>query len=75
MSRESVFLLNNLFLTAFTITVLVGTLFPLVAEAMRGVVSVGEPFFNRMTLPICVALLFLMGVGPALPWRVASRKS
>jgi cytochrome c-type biogenesis protein CcmF len=53
--------------------VLVGTLFPLVAEAMRGVkVSVGEPFFNRMTLPICVALLFLMGVGPALPWRVAS---
>jgi len=72
-SRESVFLLNNLFLTAFTITVLVGTLFPLVAEAIRGVkVSVGEPFFNRMTLPICVALLFLMGVGPALPWRAAS---
>ena len=72
-SRESVFLLNNLFLSAFTITVLVGTLFPLVAEAIRGVkVSVGEPFFNRMTLPICVALLFLMGVGPALPWRVAS---
>ena len=74
-SRESVFLLNNLFLTAFTITVLVGTLFPLVAEAMRGVkISVGEPFFNRMTLPICAALLFLMGVGPALPWRVASRE-
>jgi cytochrome c-type biogenesis protein CcmF len=74
-SRESVFLLNNLFLTAFTITVLVGTLFPLVAEAVRGVkVSVGEPFFNRMTLPICVALLFLMGVGPALPWRRASRE-
>lgn len=72
-SRESVFLLNNLFLTAFTLTVLVGTLFPLVAEAIRGVkVSVGEPFFNRMTLPICAALLFLMGVGPALPWRVAS---
>lgn len=72
-SRESVFLLNNLFLTAFTVTVLVGTLFPLVAEAIRGVkVSVGEPFFNRMTLPICAALLFLMGVGPALPWRVAS---
>ncbi|HSA54281.1 MAG TPA: heme lyase CcmF/NrfE family subunit [Gemmatimonadaceae bacterium] len=74
-SRESVFLLNNLFLTAFTITVLVGTLFPLVAEAVRGVkVSVGEPFFNRMTLPICAALLFLMGVGPALPWRRASRE-
>jgi cytochrome c-type biogenesis protein CcmF len=72
-SRESVFLLNNLFLTAFTITVLVGTLFPLVAEAVRGVkVSVGEPFYNRMTLPVIAALLFLMGVGPALPWRAAS---
>jgi cytochrome c-type biogenesis protein CcmF len=72
-SRESVFLLNNLFLTAFTVTVLVGTLYPLVAEAIRGVkVSVGEPFYNRMTLPICALLLFLMGVGPALPWRRAS---
>ncbi len=72
-SRETVFLFNNLFLTAFTFTVLVGTLFPIVAEAARGVkVSVGEPFFNRMTIPICAALLFLMGVGPALPWRKAA---
>jgi cytochrome c-type biogenesis protein CcmF len=74
-SRETVFLLNNLIFTAFTFTVLVGTLFPIVAEAARGVkVSVGEPFFNRMTLPLCAALLFLMGVGPALPWRRASRE-
>ena len=73
-SRETVFLLNNLVLTAFTFTVLLGTLFPLVAEAARGVkVSVGAPFFNRMTLPLCMALLFLVGVGPALPWRRASR--
>jgi cytochrome c-type biogenesis protein CcmF len=68
-SRETVFLLNNVFLTAVMLTVLVGTLYPLVAEAMRGVkVSVGEPFFNRMALPAMVALIFLMGVGPALPW-------
>jgi cytochrome c-type biogenesis protein CcmF len=68
-SRETVFLLNNLFLTAVMLTVLVGTLYPLIAEAIRGVkVSVGEPFFNRMTIPAIVALLFLMGVGPALPW-------
>ncbi len=74
-SRETVLLLNNLFLTAFMFTVLVGTLYPLVAEAVRGVkVSVGEPFFNRMTLPMIVALLFLMGVGPALPWRSATTK-
>jgi cytochrome c-type biogenesis protein CcmF len=73
-SRETAFLLNNLLFTVFTFTVLLGTLFPLVAEAVRGVkVSVGEPFFNSMTLPICMALLFLMGVGPALPWRVGSR--
>jgi cytochrome c-type biogenesis protein CcmF len=36
-------------------------------------VSVGGPFFNRMTVPMIVALLFLMGVGPALPWKSASR--
>ena len=73
-SRETAFLFNNLLFSVFTFTVLLGTLFPLVAEAVRGVkVSVGEPFFNSMTLPLCMALLFLMGVGPALPWRVAPR--
>jgi cytochrome c-type biogenesis protein CcmF len=73
-SRETVFLLNNLFLTAFMFTVLTGTLFPLVEEAINGAkVSVGEPFFNRMSLPIVVTLLFLMGVGPALPWKTASK--
>jgi cytochrome c-type biogenesis protein CcmF len=70
LSRETVFLLNNLLLTVFMLTVLIGTLFPLVAELARGVkVSVGAPFYNRMTLPIICTLLFLMGVGPALPWK------
>ena len=74
-SRETVFLLNNLVLAAFTFTVLLGTLFPLVAEAMRGVrVTVGEPFFNRMTLPLAVLLLFLVGVGPVLPWGKADER-
>jgi cytochrome c-type biogenesis protein CcmF len=74
-SRESVFLLNNLVFAAFTFTVLLGTLFPLVAEAARGVrVTVGEPFFNRMTLPLSVMLLFLVGVGPVLPWGRAASK-
>ncbi|HSJ05832.1 MAG TPA: heme lyase CcmF/NrfE family subunit [Longimicrobiales bacterium] len=72
-SRETVFLLNNLLLTAFTFTVLLGTLFPILAEAVRGVkVSVGAPFFNRMTIPLCVALVFLVGIGPMLPWRVVN---
>ncbi len=73
-SRETAFLVNNLLFTAFTFTVLLGTLFPLVAEAARGVkVSVGEPFFNRMTVPIMAALLFLIGVGPVLPWGKPDR--
>ncbi|MFZ5482180.1 MAG: heme lyase CcmF/NrfE family subunit [Myxococcota bacterium] len=73
-SRESVFLLNNLLFVALTFTVLLGTTYPLVAEAVRGVkLSVGEPYFNRMAVPVGVAILFLMGVGPALPWGVATK--
>jgi len=76
MAREGAFLLNNLLLVTFTFTVLIGTLFPIIAEAVRGVkVSVGEPYFNRMAVPICLGLLFLMGVGPALPWGRSDRRS
>ena len=71
--RESAFLMNNLLLVGLTLTVLVGTLFPLIAEAIDGSrLSVGEPYFNTTVVPIALALLFLMGVGPALPWRKAS---
>lgn len=74
-SRETVFLFNNLFLTGFTLVVVLGTLFPLVADAFNGAkVTVGAPFFNKMTIPICVSLLFLMGVGPSLPWKAATRE-
>jgi cytochrome c-type biogenesis protein CcmF len=75
-SRESVFLLNNLFLIAATFTVFFGTVFPLLSEAARGVkVSVGAPFFNLVNLPIFLALLFLMGVGPLIAWRRASAEN
>lgn len=71
--RESAFVLNNLLLVGLTLTVLVGTLFPLFAEAWNGTrLSVGEPYFNTTAVPVALALLFLMGVGPALPWRKAS---
>ena len=74
LSRETAFLVGNLLLSVMTFTVLLGTLFPLVAELVRGVrVSVGGPFFNQMTLPIIVVMLFLIGVGPALPWRRTDR--
>jgi len=70
LSKEAAFLVSNLLLVAVTFTVLLGTVFPLVAEAVRGVkVSVGAPYFNAMTVPMLAALLFMMGVGPALPWR------
>ena len=72
-SRDAAFVLNNLLFTAFTFVVLVGTVFPLLAEAVRGVkVSVGEPYFNLLSVPIGVAIVFLMGVGPALPWGRAT---
>lgn len=68
-SRETAFLLNNVVLTIFTFTVLLGTVFPLLAEAVRGVkLSVGEPYFNRMAVPLGMLLVVLMGVGPLLPW-------
>jgi len=75
-SRESVFLLNNLFLVAAAFTVFFGTVFPLLSEAARGVkVSVGAPFFNLVNIPIFLALLFLMGVGPLIAWRRASAEN
>jgi cytochrome c-type biogenesis protein CcmF len=68
-SRETAFLLNNLMLVAIMFTVLVGTLYPILAEAVRGVkVSVGVPWFNRMGVPLFLGLILLMGIGPALPW-------
>ncbi len=68
-SRDGAFLLNNLVFVLLTFTVLIGTVFPLVVEALRDVqMSVGRPYFDRMVVPLGVALLLLMGVGPALPW-------
>jgi len=69
-SRETAFLINNLLFVAFAFIVLLGTMFPLIAEAVRGVkVSVGAPYFNQMSIPVGLLLIFLVGVGPALPWR------
>jgi cytochrome c-type biogenesis protein CcmF len=72
-SRESAFLLNNVLFLGVTFAVLFGTLLPLLVAATSGeTISVGAPWFNTVTVPIFVALLFLMGVGPALPWGTAS---
>ena len=74
-SRDVMFLVQNLLFVLFTFTVLLGTVFPLVVEALRGLqMSVGRPYFDKMSVPTGVALLFVMGVGPALPWGRATRQ-
>ncbi|HEX7706806.1 MAG TPA: heme lyase CcmF/NrfE family subunit [Thermoanaerobaculia bacterium] len=72
-SREAMFLVNNLLFVLLTFTVLIGTVFPLVVEAINGKqMSVGRPYFDAMVVPIGAALLFILGVGPALPWGRAT---
>jgi cytochrome c-type biogenesis protein CcmF len=73
LSRESVFLVNNVLLVAFCFTVFTGTIFPLLAEAVTGAkVSVGTPYFNWVSAPILLLTFLLMGVGPLVPWRRGS---
>lgn len=71
-SREGAYLAGNVLFLVFATMVVIGTLFPALVEAVRGVrVSVGPPFFNTFAVPLGLGLLFLMGVGPLLPWRRA----
>ncbi len=73
LSREGAFLANNLAFAAFAFIILLGTVFPLIVEAVNGnQVSIGVPYFERMTMPVGIVLLFLMAVAPVLPWRKAS---
>ena len=75
-SRGRAFLLNNLLLAAIAATVLFGTVFPLIAEAVGGVqLSVGAPYFERIVGPLAVGLLILVGIGPSLPWGDWSPRS
>ena len=72
-SREGTFLLNNLLLAVYGFIVLVGTTYPLLVEAFTGTqVGVGEPFFNRLAVPLSFLLLLVMGFGPVTPWRGAA---
>ncbi len=74
-SREGYILANNLLLTVFAFTVLFGTMYPLIVEAMSGdQVAVGRPFFDRASIPIALLLLLILGIGAIAPWRVASPK-
>ena len=72
-SRESTFLFNNLLLVGAAFAIFVGTIFPLVSEAVRGVkITVGPPFFNQVNGPIFLAIILLAGICTLIGWRRAS---
>jgi cytochrome c-type biogenesis protein CcmF len=72
-SREATFLFNNLLLVGIAFSVLWGTLFPIISEAVRGTkITVGAPFFNQVNVPLGLGLLALAGIGPLIAWRRAS---
>ena len=69
-SRESALVLNNILLAAATATVLLGTLYPLIREALTGEsISVGPPYFNATFTPLMAALAILLPAGPLLAWK------
>jgi cytochrome c-type biogenesis protein CcmF len=75
-SREASFLLNNLLFLGIVFAIFWGTIYPLVAEAVADQkVSVGPPYFKQVVGPLLGMLLLLMGIGPLLPWRRASREN
>ncbi len=69
LSREGGLVLNNLLLTVILGIVLIGTLYPIAAQAMGEQLSVGPPFFNKTTGPVALILVAAMAVGPLLKWR------
>src|SRR5215207_7397016 len=72
-SRESLLLSNNVLLTVAAGSVLLGTLYPLIVDALgMGKLSVGPPYFNLVFVPLMAPALFLMGVGPIARWKKAS---
>jgi len=73
LSRESMFLLNNIVLVAMCFVVFWGTFFPLISEAITGdKAAVGPPWFSKYIVPLALVLILLTGIGPVIPWRRAS---
>jgi cytochrome c-type biogenesis protein CcmF len=69
-SREGLFIANNILFVGFAFVVLLGTVFPLLYEAVNGTqVTVGTPYFAAVAAPVAVALLFLMTIAPVVSWR------
>jgi cytochrome c-type biogenesis protein CcmF len=73
LSRESIFLANNLVLVGLCFVIFWGTYFPLISEVFTGQESsVGPPWFDRYTVPLALVLVLLSGIGPVIAWRRAT---
>ena len=74
-SREGLLLVNNIFLATATVTVFLGTIYPLVLDALgMGKISVGAPYFNAVFAPLTIPFALLLPLGPLLNWRAGSVK-
>src|SRR6266545_6731398 len=72
-SREALLLSNNVLLVVAAASVLLGTLYPLIIDALgMGKLSVGPPYFNSVFVPLMAPAVFLMGIGPIARWKKAS---
>ncbi len=70
LGREGAFVVNNLVLVGFAFVVLLGTLFPILYQALKNQqVTVGAPYFNSVAVPVGFVLLLLMAIAPVLSWR------
>lgn len=75
-SREAVFLINNLLLVGLTAVIFWGTFFPLISELFTGnKASLAAPWFDRYTTPLAILLVLFTGIGPLLAWRRVSWES
>jgi len=73
LSRESIFLANNVVFVGLCFVIFWGTYFPLISEALTGQeASVGPPWFDRYTVPLALILVLLSGIGPVIAWRRAT---
>ncbi|XQW84441.1 heme lyase CcmF/NrfE family subunit [Thalassotalea piscium] len=73
-SRETAILVSNIILVVAAITVLLGTIYPLIVDAFGlGKISVGPPYFNAVFIPIMCCLFIIMGIGPLIRWKKAKK--
>ncbi len=76
LSREAAFLAQNVLFLAVAFVTLWGTVYPVFTQAAQGqIITIGEPFFNRVNGPLLLVIVLLMGVGPLLPWRRATGRN